>query len=147
MKVLREDILDRLLEVVASIPDIRWAQRNSIDIPDDQLPAGTVLDGDEESNGDRDIGSARPGNRPYVVQMTPQIILVEQADEVGSELSVLRRALIKGVLNDATLAAPVGANGAILYLGCQTDLGWGRSMQGALIAQFTIKYPLKIEEL
>jgi hypothetical protein len=51
------------------------------------------------------------------------------------------------VLNDAALMASVGSNGAIRYLGCQTDLGWGRSLQGALRAQFTFKYPLKIEEL
>ena len=51
------------------------------------------------------------------------------------------------MLNDAALMASVGSNGAIRYLGCQTDLGWGRSLQGALRAQFTFKYPLKIEEL
>jgi hypothetical protein len=143
----REEILERLVALVAAIPNIRWAQRNNPDIPDDQLPAASVFDGDEESNGDVDIGSSRPPNRPYVVRMTPEIIIAEQSNEVGSDLATLRVELIKRVLNDAALLATVGTNGNIRYLGCRTDRGWGRSLQGALQAQFTFKYPLKIEEL
>jgi hypothetical protein len=147
MTDLREQILERLVALVAEIPNIRWAQRNNPDIPDDQLPAASVFDGDEESNGAADIGSSRPANRPYVVQMTPEIIIAEQSDEVGSDLATLRRELLKRVLNDAALLASVGPNGAIRYAGCQTDLGLGRSFAGALFARFIFKYPLKIEEL
>ena len=46
---VREDILARLLEVVATIPNIRSAHRNNVDITEDQLPAALVLDGDEET--------------------------------------------------------------------------------------------------
>jgi hypothetical protein len=144
---VREDILARLLEVVAGIPNIRWAQRNNLDIPDDQFPAVIVLDGDEESNGISDIGGSRPGNRPYVVQMTPYLVFIEQANAVGTEISAFRREGVKRVLNDAPLIALVGTNGAIRYISSETDFGWGRSLQGALIAQFTFKYVLKIEEL
>ena len=147
MTDVREDILERLVALVAEIPNIRWAQRNNPDIPDDQLPAASILDGDEESDGASDIGSSRSANRPYVVQMTPEIILAEQSNQAGSDLCTLRRELIKRVLNDATLVASVGANGAIRYLGCQTDVGWGRLQTCVLSAQFTFKYPLKIEEL
>jgi hypothetical protein len=51
------------------------------------------------------------------------------------------------VLTDTVLNQQIGGNGAIRYLGCQTDLGWGRSLQGALRAQFVFQYALKIEEL
>src|SRR5262245_18581920 len=147
MTDIREDILERLVALVAEIPNIRWAQRNNPDIPDDQLPAASIFDGDEESDGISDIGSSRPANRPYIVRMTPEIIIAGQSDQVGSDLATLRRELIKRVLNDATLLTSVGANGAIRYVGIQTDLGLGRSFQGALKAQFTFKYPLKIEEI
>jgi hypothetical protein len=143
---VRENILARLLEVVAGIPNIRSAQRNNIEIPEDQLPAVIVFDGDEETDGAADR-SARPSTRPYVVRMHPEIIIAQQADEVGSELTTLRRELIKRVLTDTVLNQQIGGNGAIRYLGCQTDLGWGRSLQGALRAQFVFQYALKIEEL
>ena len=64
---VREDILARLLVVVATIPNIRSAHRNNVDITEDQLPAALVLDGDEETNEAQN----RPSNSPIMVQMTP----------------------------------------------------------------------------
>jgi hypothetical protein len=148
MSDVREDILARLLEVVATIPNLRAAYRNNVDIPEDQLPAAIVLDGDEESNEAQN----RPSNSPTIVQMTPEIIIAQQADEVGSDLTTLRRELIKRVLADNELnnliakSSPRG-NGAIRYLGCQTDLGWMRSLHGALRAQFMFKYTLRPDDL
>jgi hypothetical protein len=151
MRDAREDILARLLEVVASIPNIRSAQRNNVDIPEDQLPAAIVFDGDEETDGGSDL-SMRGSPRPYPVRMHPEIIIAQQADEAGSDLTTLRRELIRRVLTDTELNEQIVktgrfGNGAIRYLGCQTDLGWGRSLQGALRAQFMFKYSLKIEEI
>ena len=151
MADVREDILARLLEVVASIPNIRSAHRNNVDITEDQLPAALVLDGDEESDGAGDVSMKQP-HRPYNVQMTPEIIIAQQADEVGSDLSKLRRELIKRVLTDTELNEQIvktgrHGNGAIRYLGCQTDLGWMRSLHGALRAQFLFKYTLKPDDL
>ena len=151
MSDVREDILARLLEVVASIPNLRAAYRNNVDIPEDQLPAAIVLDGDEESDGASDV-SMKQSHRPYNVQMTPEIIIAQQADEVGSDLTTLRRELIKRVLTDTELNEQIvktgrHGNGAIRYLGCQTDLGWMRSLHGALRAQFMIKYTLRPDDL
>jgi hypothetical protein len=151
MADVREDILARLLEVVATIPNIRSAHRNNVDITEDQLPAALVLDGDEESDGAGDVSMKQP-HRPYNVQMTPEIIIAQQADEVGSDLSTLRRELIKRVLTDTELNEQIvktgrHGNGAIRYLGCQTDLGWMRSLHGALRAQFLFKYTLRPDDL
>jgi hypothetical protein len=145
---VREDILARLLVVVAAIPNIRSAYRNNTEIAENQLPAVIVFDGDEETSD----GQNRPSNSPLMVQMTPEIIIAEQSDEVGSDLTTLRRELIKLVLLDTELnnliakSSPRG-NGAIRYLGCQTDLGWMRSLHGALRAQFMFKYTLRPEQL
>jgi len=151
MADVREDILARLLEVVASIPNLRSAQRNNVDIPEDQLPAAIVFDGDEET-ADATDASMRPSNRPTLVTMTPEIVIAQQADEVGSDITTLRRELIKRVLNDTELNETIvktgrHGNGTIRYLGCQTDVGWMRSLHGALRAQFAIKYVLKPDEL
>jgi hypothetical protein len=147
----REDILARLLEVVADIPNIRAAMRNNVDIVEDQLPAAIVFDGDEESDGANDV-SMKKSHRPYNVQMIPEIVIAQQANEVGSDLTTLRRELIRRVLTDAELNEQIVktgtyGNGAIRYLGCQTDLGWMRSLHGALRAQFLFKYALKPEDL
>jgi len=151
MADVREDILARLLEVVATIPNIRTAVRNNVDLTEEDLPAAIVFDGDEETNDASDV-SMRPAHRPTVVQMTPEIIIAQQADEVGSDITTLRRELIKRVLTDTELNEQIvktgrHGNGAIRYLGCQTDVGWMRSLHGALRAQFMFKYTLKPDDL
>jgi hypothetical protein len=143
---VREDILVRLLAVLTGVPNIRSAQRNNVDIPEDQLPGIIVFDGDEETNGAEDR-SARLTSRPYVARMMPEIVVAELHNEVGSELSTLRREIIRRVLNDTVLIEQVGGNGTIRYLGCQTDVGWMRSLHGAMNVQFMFQYSLKIEEL
>jgi hypothetical protein len=142
---VREDILARLLEVVAGVPNIRTAVRNDVDIVEDKLPAITVFDGDEETNGAEDR-SARLSNRPYVARMMPEIV-VQELHAAESELGTLRREIIRRVLNDAVLIEQVGSNGAIRYVGCQTDFGWLREKFNAMNVQFMFQYSLKIEEL
>jgi hypothetical protein len=153
MADVREDILVRLLEVVATIPNIRSAHRNNVDITEDQLPAALVLDGDEESDGAGDVSMKQP-HRPYNVQMTPGIVVQVQDDNVvlGSIVTTFRRELIKRVLTDTELNEQIvktgrHGNGAIRYLGCQTDVGWTRTGYAALTAQFLFKYTLKPDDL
>ena len=124
MADVREDILARLLAVLATIPTIKTAQRNNIDIPDELLPWAALFDGDEETDDANDL-SMHPSNRPTMVRMHPEIIVVAESDDVGSELS----------------------SGAIRYLGCITDLHYGGSLMGGMRAQFMIKYVLKPDDL
>jgi hypothetical protein len=149
----REDILVRLLGIVTAIPGMRSAHRNNVDITEDQLPAVIVLDGDEDSDGASDV-SMKQSHRPYNVQMTPGIIVQVQDDNVvlGSIVTSFRREMIKRVLTDTALNEQIVktgqfGNGAIRYLGCQTDVGWTRTGYAALTAQFMIKYTLKPDEL
>jgi hypothetical protein len=151
VKDVREDILVRLTEIVAAIPNIRSAQRNNVDISEDQLPAAIVFDGDEETD-DASDQSMRPPNRPTLVRMMPEIVIAQQSDEVGSDLTTLRRELIKLILLDTELNEQIVktgrfGNGAIRYLGCQVDLGWMRSLHGALRAMFLFKYTLRPDDL
>ena len=53
--------------------------------------------------------------------------------------------LIDTELNDLIAKTGPRGNGAIRYLGCQTDLGWMRRLHGALRAQFMFKYTLRPE--
>jgi len=148
---VREDILARLLAVVATMPNIKTAVRGDMDLTPEHLPAAVVMDGDEETNDAADA-SMRPANRPTVVQMTPEIVLVESEAGEIVDIGTLRREVIKRVLTDTDLNENIvktgrHGNGAIRYLGCQTDVGWMRSLHGALRAQFLFKYTLRPEDL
>jgi hypothetical protein len=146
----REAILARLLELVATLPNIRTAFRNNLRISENDLPTAVVFDGDEETD-DASDKSMRPPNRPTLITFTPEIVVVDQSNLVGSALTVLRRELIKLVLKDTELNQIVKTgrlgNGVIRYLGCQTDVGWMRSLHGALKANFLFKYTLRPDDL
>jgi hypothetical protein len=148
---VREDILVRLLEILGTIPNIRSVHRNNIDIAESQKPTAIVLDGDEESDGAGDVSMKQP-HRPYNVQMTPWIVIAQEAPDIGSVMNTFRRELIKRVLTDAELNEQIvktgrHGNGAIRYLGCQSDPGQLRSVYGGLTAQFMFKYSLKPDDL
>lgn len=151
MADVREDILTRLVAVVATIPNIRLATRNNDDITEDQMPAAIVLDGDESLSGSPDL-SARPSSMPSAIEMTPMIMILHQDPNVGSEIGDLRRELIKRVLFDAELNEQIvktgrNGNGTIRYLGCDVGTAWLRDLHGAMTARFMFKYWLKPDEL
>jgi len=144
---VREQILTRLVAIVDGLADFKEVYRNYVDLNENDLPAAAVLDGDEETD-DASDRSQRPAHKPTLATMTPEIIIFKIAPQVGPDISVLRRQLVKAVLYDTELNEQIvktgnHGNGAIRYLGCQTDLGWERSMFGALKANFLFKYALK----
>jgi hypothetical protein len=148
---VRENILARLVAIVDGVADFKEVYRNYVDLTEDDLPAAAVLDGDEETNDTTDA-SMRPPNRPTLATMTPEIIVFKLAPQVGPDISVLRRQLVKAVLYDIELNEQIvktgrHGNGAIRYLGCQTDLGWERSMFGALKINLLFKYALRPDDL
>jgi hypothetical protein len=147
MADIREDILARLVAVVATVPNLRTVQRNNTDIPsDDQLPAAMILDGDEDVVSGNDRSSRLPGGS-LVVEMTPEIQIIEQSGSIGSDLTAFRTELIKLILFDTALNQQTGSNGKISYLGCVTSFGWLEKQYGALQLQFKFKYPLIPNEL
>jgi len=147
---VREDILARLVAIVDGVADFKQVYRNYVDMTEDDLPAAAVLDGDEET-GDASDATMRPSNRPTLATMKPEIIVFKIAPQVGPDISVLRRELVKAVLYDTELNEQIVktgrfGNGTIRYLGCQTDLGWERSMFGALKINLQFKYALKPDD-
>jgi hypothetical protein len=140
MSDVHEDILVRLHEIVATIPNIRSAHRNNISVDETLLPAAVVLDGAEDTNGASDFS-----NRPSLVQFTPEIMIIAQDDTVGSSLSIMRRELIKRIMMDTELNEQIVkttgfGNGTIRYIGCQVGTAWLRSLHGAMQAQFLFRY-------
>jgi hypothetical protein len=139
----RANILARLLEIAATIPTIRTVHRNNVDITEhNQVPAAIVFDGDEEVTTNT-TASRSTVPAPMLVEMTPEIVIAHIDAAADVDLRMLRRELVKRVLYDTELNQIVGTNGAIHYRGCRTDVGWMRSLHGALLALFVFKYTLK----
>lgn len=137
----REAILARLQTLFeSSMPGVNIF-RNRLRIPDDKLPAVTILDGDE-TPGERKPG--RPANSPIIVYMRPEIYAFTDAvdDKVGPALNTLRRAVIKAVMNDNVLLG-LCKDGEVSYEGYSTGLAQGRSLEGEMAIAFSFTYVLR----
>jgi hypothetical protein len=151
MADVREDILVRLVELAGAIPGIRLAGRDETGLDETDLPAAVVLDGDEETDDVSDM-SMRPPNRPTLVRMHPDILLIHQSVSAGSDLNTMRRELLKLVLKDTNLNEQIvktgrNGNGVIRYLGCDSGFVQLRNTHGGMKAHFLFKYALKPEDL
>lgn len=144
----REQIMQRLQVVVGGVSGIVTGDiRNVTAFGDNQLPAASVLEGDEEVEEDeRDF--ARPSNKPYTVKALPQVYIQAAAGpDIGTTLNALHDAVIKAVLTDSELNALTLRKNSIRYVGHSTKLNAARDMEGVFVPVFAISYLLKPDEL
>lgn len=143
----REKILERLVEVGASVVGDGKAFRNRVEIPESVRPAFVVLDADEFAD-ESDYGRKRPPMAPRIVGMSPEIyiLLGEKPERIGPALSGVRASLIKAILSDASLVE-LCHDGDIRYGGFETGLAAGRSMEGECRLNFTFQYLLRPDKL
>jgi hypothetical protein len=142
----REAILQRLVELAASLDGIACAVRNQDEISERTRPAIAIFDADESAA--EHVGD-HPGRAPNIIEMAPELLILlgGKPGTVGSALNALRAKFIKAVLTDPQLVALTGANGHVRYAGCSTHLGHGRSMEGSMGVQFSFAYVLRPEQL
>lgn len=144
----REQILARLQTLVGGLSGIRTSERNETNFGETQLPAVTVLEGDEEVS-DTDVGRNRPASRPYIVTMRPNVVFRadEDAADVGTTLNALRAAAVRTVLADSELLALTMDGNGIRYAGSESTLHAARSMVGAMSLTFAVTYVLNPSDL
>jgi hypothetical protein len=144
----REAILQRLIEIATAVPGVITVVRNQDELSEHARPAIAVFDGDEAAD-ERFDQPAHSGRAPNLIEMTPEVLILLGAlpERIGTALNELRAMLVKAVLTDSTLAALVGPNGRVRYVGCSTHLGQGRSMEGSMGVQFAFAYVLRPEQL
>lgn len=147
MADVREEIMVRLMSVVADVDGIKSIYRNTKTVSEDKLPAAILLEGDEEA--DDNDPQRRPINSPRRVQMIPQLAIVSGAipEEVGTDLNTLRVRTIKAIIDDATLRDLTLNSTGVRYLGFDSELAPGRSMIGQYTLRFGLTYALKPNEL
>jgi hypothetical protein len=138
----REDIMLRLQVLAEGVDGVVQVGRNRIEPSDTRLPGIFILEGDEEANDDDP--SREPAARRRVT-MTPHLVVVQgtTVDAIGPDLNTLTRALKKAIFEDATLAALTVNSKGIRYLGMQSDLAFGRKMEGQMAVLFGFTYWLE----
>jgi hypothetical protein len=148
----RELILERLLEIAAEVLGTEHADRayrNKVDIPDerDMRPAIVILEGDEKVD-DNVPGRKRPASGPRIVQAIPHVFILAggRPEDVGTNLNLLRAALISAVLRDVSLSG-LAHEGQVNYEGMATGLAAGRSMRGEANLVFSIPYVMRPNDL
>jgi hypothetical protein len=161
-------ILDRLEELLSTFTvellgdkvtgpmeiDTSKFVRNRGELPDEKTPGTILLDGDEVRDPrylQPQAGRSLPPGTA-IMRMTPEIYIVlnvrkPQNENVGQDLNTARAALLDLVLHDKQLLQIVGANGAMAYDGCVTDLARNRTMKGQMGLSLTFIYPLIPGEL
>ncbi len=143
----REQILSRLHDLAKAIVGPKHAFRNRLRIPDELLPAIAIVDGDETPD-DSGYGRGRSANGPIIVTMRPEIYGFVEGDEqtAGAALNAQRAALMKAILNDATLLG-LCKDGDIRYEGFSSGMANGRSLEGEMGLAFAFVYVLRPKSL
>lgn len=138
-----DDLMDRLVAIVSAIPEFKFTARDEVEIgAGTTLPGCVVLEGEEE--GEAAIKNRQPAV-PTLMKMFPLISIAVEAtaSEVGRDLRVLRRKVIKAVLTDATLLGLLGSNGGMIYRGFVCDFVAAEKIVGRMALRFELHYWLK----
>lgn len=136
---MRERILARITAICATTG--ATVKRMAVDLHATERPAIVVNDGDES------IELNKGGTAPCIVTLRPQLILVVQGENPGTALNTLRAKVLKAVLTDATLSALLKPHGEIKYLGLETQIQRGETMEADAALNFEATYRLTPADL
>lgn len=137
---VREAILKRLAAVAATTG--ASVRRMAVSIHNTERPAIVINDGDETTS------IQKGGTSPVVVTLRPVLVLlVQDGDRPGESLNKLRAATIKAVLTDTGLATLSGVNGLVRYIGCETDVARGETLEASMGLSFEVNYVLNPADL
>lgn len=148
----REQILVRLTEIMAeSYIAASTIVRNRALLQQDDRPAIAILDGDERARltGDglgRGTGG-RVGMGVQLMTMTPQVFFVPKSRRpmnagIGTEVNAYRDIIVRVVAQDPQLLSILGSNGSVAYMGMETDLKSGSTLDGQARLDFVFTYLL-----
>jgi hypothetical protein len=159
MKDRREQILERLMVLLATVPTVKVIMRNVVrnrgELPLEERPAISLLDADEVARGPSQTqqrGRLVAGSVTTIVEMTPEIFVVMDARKqenklIGEDMNAMRMLILQLIFNDIGLADIMGAHAQRRYVGCQTDMGQNREMEGQMNIQIAFTYALLPQDL
>jgi hypothetical protein len=154
----RENILQRISDITVNAKTgagIVTAVRNRGLLSTEKRPASVLLDADESQfTNQRDLRGRQAGMRAQIMRMQPQLFIIldeqrptnDQAgpsgdQNIGTLLNQMRNALVNAIGADEELRGLLGANGGIVYQGCETDLKSGSALTGQMKINMDFIYP------
>jgi hypothetical protein len=142
----REDILNRLVAIAATIDGISQTGRNIPVMTAANRPAIIIMDGGEERPAE---DNKRDGRAAHKLIMRPVIVVAvsDSAETVGTLLNGFRAAILKAVLYDSPLSGLTGENGAVRYIGCETTAEKGQRVEADMSLTIELTYVLHPNKL
>lgn len=141
----REEILARSFEIIQTrISGIKKTFRNQVEHSESDLPAISLLDGDEKPETP-DMMDNRGPKVARAMIMTPQFMIMVSSSiaDVGTVLNEYRGKLIHEMTHDEELTALTKNGIGVRVILTQTNFAWGRSMTGEMGVGFAIPYMLQ----
>lgn len=135
----RETILRRIATVCVTTGAV--VKRMAVDLHATERPAIVVNDGDET------IQLNKGGKAPMIVTLRPQLILVVQGEEPGTLINTLRAKVLKALLTDTILAGLLSPHGTIRYIGLETQVARGETLEADMALNFEATYLLDPSEI
>lgn len=137
-ELILEAIRDALLDA-----QIQTVKRMAVSLHASERPAVVINDGDEMARP-----TSHAGRAPNLIDLKPVILLyAADTDQPGEAINALRATVIKTLLEDATVASVAGVHGGIRYLGCETGISRGETMEADMALMFEVTYVLSPADL
>ena len=138
----REMIIEGIQDALAGA-DIHTVKRMAVSLHASERPAVVINDGDEMARA-----TSHTGRAPNLIDLKPVILIyAADTDQPGEAINALRATVIKTLLTDGGIASVAGVHGGITYLGCETGISRGETMEADMALMFQITYVLNPADL
>lgn len=151
----REEVLARCAQLIATVPGVVIAGRNSGDVTGRRRPAIIQDDGSEDLV-EADSGDDGGSRNSAVQRMRMDVafrILVEEAKptNIGATADALRVALLVTLFSDETLLDLLGVRSSrssrIRYMGCALETGEGEAREATMTVNMALTYVFRLDDL
>lgn len=147
----KEEVLSLVWDSLKTVANIQTFARNRGLMANEMRPALIMLDGDL-ADGLVAPKNGRGGSFPIFATtkvLRPQIFVLPKtlkptnkvgADNIANVIAPYEKSIVGKVLANAALTTLLGSNGGLQYLGHETDLNSGASMDGQIKFNFQITF-------
>lgn len=138
----REIILDTIRDVLTAM-GTATVKRMAVSLHSSERPAIVIHDGQEMARP-----TTKEGRAPNLVDLRPVIMLfAADTTQPGEMINALRAEVLGEMLTNTSIPSITGVHGGIRYLGCETGINRGETMEADMALNFEITYVLNPNDL